>query len=71
MDELCPTLIITELVANRRDCASQYHMECRLSGGDPFLADGGANQTIELETMRAFAQWEGMIKQKSFIKISF
>ena len=71
MDELRPTLIITELVANRRDCASQYRMECRLSDADPFLADGGVNQTVELETMSAFAQWEGMIKQKSFIKIRF
>jgi hypothetical protein len=42
MDNFRPTFVVTEMVANRRDCGSRYQMVCSLEVNDPGDNDGNA-----------------------------
>jgi hypothetical protein len=73
MDKLRPTIVISELVANRKDCASIYRMRTWLSNskdgkhGRKWIYDTGvhryqddhmAGEGVKVSTLR-FKQWEG------------
>ena len=64
MDEFRPTLVVSELIANRRDCACKYRMRCQLFGTDEDELNFDFNQdetdTVQhVQVRKEFAQWEG------------
>ena len=74
MDEFRPTLVVSELIANRRDCGCKYRMRCQLFGTDEdelnfdFDQEEGevdANRYVQVK--KEFAQWEGKRKKTNHI----
>jgi hypothetical protein len=59
MDVFRPTIIVSELVANRRDCASIYKMHCYLSDEYPAVDLDYARLPHQQQLEKRFAQWEG------------
>lgn len=68
MDNFRPTIVVSELVASRKDCASTYFLISRLKRSLDAKENESSCGREQFVNRRNFAQWEGMWLARAYAK---